>query len=1009
MDDRSRGGGFGMILSIIALLVFTLLIPVALPQSTGFDGRTIADIRFTPWQPLDPADLTKALALKKGDVLRPDAVARSIDGLYATGRFEDIVVEAEPCGAGVILNFSTQLASFVGNVTVQGKMSAPPNRAQITAPDQLSLGARFDDRDIAAAASSIQQLLRSNGFYRAEVSPDVRRDERTQEAYVTFTIKEHERAKFEMPKIKGVTLIPDTTIVRATGWRTPVIHWWRQVTESRTAAGVRGVLGEYEKQNRLTAKVDLEKLDYDSVRNRVQPTLSIEPGPKVKVSAVETKVSRRVLKRYVPVFEERAVYSDLLVEGKRNLEDYFQSQGYYDVEVDFRVLPTINDVEKIEYVVSRGPRYKLVRRAIEGNHYFSTDVIRERLFMQPAAFNLRHGRYSEAFRRKDEENITELYRSNGFRSVKVTAEVDRTYQGKAGDVAVTIHIQEGPQWLVQSVEMKGIVQARRGDIESHLTSTAGEPFTDASLAGDRNYILNYYSAQGFPNATVQAAWAPSNEPHRVNVVYNIEEGERQYVRGIKISGLHSTRRSLVDRTLRIEPGDPLSPTAELDAQQRLYNLGIFARVDTAIENPDGGETHKYLLYSFEEASRYRLNVGLGAQVANFGTPSTTSLAAPGGAAGFSPQVSLDLQRLNFLGLGHTITLRGGYSTLEKRFSISYLQPRLHNIRGLDVTYTLLYDHSLDVRTFASLRKEGSIQVSDRLSKSLTGMIRFAYREVRVSSVVIPVLLIPQFLAPDRIGMLSANIAQDRRDNPDNPQRGIFNTADIGVAGNFLGSQRSFARILLRNATYHRLTGRWILARQTRFGVIEPFSVPSDLVAAQSVPLPERFFGGGADSLRAFAYNQAGPRDTGAPLVPGGAASQPTGFPIGGNALFFNNVELRFPLIGQNIQGVFFYDVGNVFSSLSTISFRFHQRSTQDFDYMVHAPGIGLRYRTPLGPIRADLAYSVNPASYLGFGGTPNQLLQCNPNLPPSQFPGFCQSTRQTLGHIQFFFSIGQTF
>jgi outer membrane protein assembly factor BamA len=556
--------------------------------------------------------------------------------------------------------------------------------------------------------------------------------------------------------------------------------------------------------------------------------------------------------------------------------------------------------------------------------------------------------------------------------------------------------------------MEGVAQGKKADLESGLTSTAGEPFAEANLASDRNYILNYYNTHGFPDATVQAAWAPS-QPNHVNVTYTVREGDRQYVRGVLITGLHTTRRSLVERTLGIESGDALSPVAELDAQQRLYNLGIFARVDTAVENPDGGEDHKYLIYSFEEANRYRLDVGLGAQVANFGTPSKTSLAAPGGTAGFSPQVSLDLQRLDFLGLGHTITLRAGYSNLEKRSSLSYLQPRLHNIRGLDVTYTLLYDHSLDVRTFASLRKEASVQVSERFSKSLTGMIRFAYRQVSVSSVVIPVLLIPQFLAPDRIGMLSANIAQDRRDNPDNPQRGMYNTADVGVSGTFFGSQRSFARILLRNATYHHLRGQWVLARQTRLGFIAPFWVPSDLLATQSVPLPERFFGGGADSMRAFAYNQAGPRDTGAALVPGGPSSQPTGFPIGGNALFFNNIELRFPLIGQNLQGVLFYDVGNVFSSLSNISFRFRQRNLRDFDYMVQAPGIGLRYRTPLGPIRVDLAYNVNPPSFLGFSGTPNQLLQCNPNLAPSQLPSFCQSTHQSLGHIQFFFSIGQTF
>jgi outer membrane translocation and assembly module TamA len=201
----------------------------------------------------------------------------------------------------------------------------------------------------------------------------------------------------------------------------------------------------------------------------------------------------------------------------------------------------------------------------------------------------------------------------------------------------------------------------------------------------------------------------------------------------------------------------------------------------------------------------------------------------------------------------------------------------------------------------------------------------------------------------------------------------------------------------------------VLARQTQFGVILPFAVASDISAQESVPLPERFFGGGADSLRAFGYNEAGPRDTGAPLGPGGPSSQPTGFPLGGNALFFNNVELRFPFIGENIQGVFFHDMGNVFSSLSNISFRFHQNNLQDFNYTVHAIGFGVRYKTPVGPIRLDLAYSINPPSFLGFGGTPTELLQCNPSLPPSSLPSYCQSTRQNSGHFQFFFSIGQAF
>jgi outer membrane protein assembly factor BamA len=396
-------------------------------------------------------------------------------------------------------------------------------------------------------------------------------------------------------------------------------------------------------------------------------------------------------------------------------------------------------------------------------------------------------------------------------------------------------------------------------------------------------------------------------------------------------------------------------------------------------------------------------------VAQFGTPSTTSLASPAGTTGFSPEISLDVSRLNLWGIGHSISARALYSSIEKRGSISYLQPQYPNDAGRSITYTLLYDNTLDIRTFASKREEASVQLSQRFSKSLTGLFRVAYRRVSVTDVIIPVLLVPQFLQPVRIGIVSANLIQDRRNNSTNPSKGIYNTIDIGLADRVFGSQRNFGRVLVRNATYYKLPKNLILARQTQFGVIAPFGSTDGLTEQESVPLPERFFGGGADSLRAFPYNEAGPRDIGAPLIPGGPSSQPTGFPLGGNALFFNNVELRFPLLGENVQGVFFHDMGNVFSSLSDISFRYSQKNLQDFNYTVHAAGFGVRYRTPVGPVRVDLAYSLNPPSFNGFGGTPAQLLTCNPNVDPSLQPSYCSPSKQRVSHFQFFFSIGQTF
>jgi outer membrane protein insertion porin family len=965
----------------------------------------ITGIEFSPEQPLSAQDLAKVQPLKPGEPLHQEDVARAIDGLFATGRFEDIAVEAEAAGSGVLVRFVVKLAWFVGGVDVQGRAPNPPSRAQIETAAQFTLGTPFRDQDVGAAVQSLTRLLEANGLYDAKVTPSMEREDAGQQVFVTFKIDKGKRAKYSRPMIQGDTRLTDDVILRATGWRIPVIHWWRQVTNSRTHNGVQELLKKYAKQDRLRASVQVTKLDYDSNLRLVHPDLEVEPGPRINVTAAEAKVSQRVLKRYVPVFEEGAVDDDLLTEGKRNLTDYFQSQGYYDVDVQFRVQEPEADLERIEYVISRGQRFRLVHLAVTGNSYFDLDTIRSRMFLAPSSLLLRHGRYSEAFVRKDEENISLLYRANGFRDVKVSSALQPKYKGKLSDIALTLHIEEGAQWLVQHLEIRGATPDHLKELTPRLASSDGEPFAESLLAVDRDTVLTYYYGHGFPAAAFNATWQSGSLPHQVNLVYTITEGDPQFVRDVLVSGLKVTRPSQVNQRITIKPGDPLSPIAISDIQKKFYDFGVFERVETAIQDPDGTAAYKHVLFNFEEADRYTLALGIGAQVAKFGAPSPTSLGSPSGKTGFSPEFSLNASRLNFLGLGQMISARLNYSSIEKRASLSYLQPRFRNSAGRNITYSLLYDDTFDVRTFAAKREEASVQLSQKFNKSLTGLFRFAYRRVSTSDVIIPVLLIPRLTQPVRIGMLSTTLVQDRRDNSGDPHRGMYNTADFGIAEGFFGSQRDFGRVLLRNATYYSLGRNLVLARQTQIGIIQPFSPPAGISAVESVPLPERFFSGGADSLRAFAYNEAGPRDTGASVTPGGPSSEPTGFPLGGNALFINNIELRFPLI-PNIQGVLFHDVGNVYSSLQNISLRFHQQNMQDFDYAVQDVGFGLRYKTPVGPVRVDLAYVLNPPQFVGFSGTPLQLLQCGPGAAPV---GACEPVPQNTGRFQFFFSIGQTF
>jgi outer membrane protein insertion porin family len=707
----------------------------------------------------------------------------------------------------------------------------------------------------------------------------------------------------------------------------------------------------------LEAKVSLDSLHYDPSTNSALPTLHIDAGPRIEVRTIGVNLSHRKLRRYIPIFEEHAVDHDLLVEGARNLRDYLQSEGYFDAEVQFKEQRVINDKATIDYLVN-------------------------------------HGRYSGNLLARDEDSIRNLYQSNGFRDIETTHRLEDDYKGIIGNQAVFIEIKEGPQYFIDSLQVDGIEHLNKAEILGKLSSVAGQPFSEFNVAVDRDAILAQYFEGGFPNATFEWNSAPAAQPHRVALRFVIHEGEQQFVRQVLVTGNKVTKNQLIFRNLKLNPGDPLSPTEITDTQRRLYDLGVFARVDSAIQDPDGESDHKYVLYNLDEARRYSLAAGFGAELGRIGG-CETCFDAPAGATGFSPRVSLDITRNNLWGDTHSLSLRTRVSTLDQRALLNYSWPRFEGHDNLTVSFTGLYEASRDVRTFNFKREEGSAQLNQKLTKSTTLFYRLAYRRVGVSDLKITPFLIPQLSQQVRVGITSINLVQDRRDDPVEPHKGVYTTVDLGLAEKFLGSQVDFMRFLARNASYYPIGKRLVLARSTEFGNIYAFDFKGDPLEA--IPLAERFFGGGGTSHRGFPEEQAGPRDTS------------TGFPLGGNALLFNQTELRFPLIGDDIGGVLYHDMGNVYSAIGNMSFRVHQRNLQDFDYMVHAVGFGVRYRTPVGPVRLDLGYSINPPYFFGFKGTQQDLVNAGVNPCSPTSPVANQCTVQNVSHFQFFFSIGKTF
>jgi outer membrane protein assembly complex protein YaeT len=952
-----------------------------------YRDRPIAQIRFEPAaQPVPADELRKILPISPGVPLDPSKIRAAIKALYATGRFSDVAIEAEPSPTGVTVLIRTVDQWFIGPVEVKGKVKAPPNRGQLANATRLELGQPYEDNSLQSAVNSVENMLKRNGLYHAKVDTLVVRDDQHQQVSLTFIVDSGKRARLEPPEITGQPGMPVDKVAAATKYK----GWfrWKLATADNVQAGERNVEKKYDKQDRLTASVALKGREYDAANDRVKPKLEVDGGPKVKITAEGAKVSKGKLKKYVPVFDQGTVNRDLLVLGARNLRDYFQTNGYFEAAVDFRTENQGADLEKIVYTVTPGARRKLVHVEIKGNHFFKTEDLRERMFLQPAGFlYLRHGRYSEGFAKSDQNAVTALYKANGFRDVQVNIRTVDNYQDKTGAVGAEVTIVEGPQYFVDSFKISGMRQLDEKTVNLQLASVSGEPFSEANVGVDRDYLLTMYQSRGFPDVAFDWKMTNAAEPNHINIEYIINEGERRYVRDLVLSGMNTTRQRLVSPLINIKPGEPLSWTEMGQMQQGLYNLGVFDKVDMAIQNPQGGEPDKYVLYHLQEGHLYSLAVGAGAEIARFGG-SQSSLNNPSGTTGFAPRGSLDLSRLNLWGLGHTLTLKTSYSTLDRRASLTYYAPRYRNIEGRNITVTALYDDESDVLTFSAKRYEGSAQVSQKLSKATHALFRISYKvaNVNASTLKIEPLLIPTLSQPDHTAMISASLIQDRRDDPINAHRGIYNTIDFGVSDRIWGSTRSFTRFLGRNSYYHRIGPHFVLASNTEFGWIAQFSIPTGVDPNQAIPLPERFFGGGSTSLRAFPENQAGPRDT------------TTGFPIGGNALLFHATEFRFPLIGDNIDGVFFHDMGNIYSSLGKISFSYRQSDITNFDYLVHAVGFGVRYRTPLGPIRVDLAYSLNPPTFNGLKGNFNDLLF-----------GTAPTVRQSVSHFQFFFSIGQAF
>lgn len=985
------------------------------PRDSSCFGGVIGQVNFPGFIGLDLTMLENLSGIHPGDVLDRERLRQGMRALFATGRFADLRVECDGSNHGQIqLTFTSQANSFIGSVTVEGVPNRP-SESQIVNASKLQLGEIFSKEKLDRAAQNILRLMKDNGFYRATVEESTESKPATSQVEITFVIRPGEQAHVGTVNVEGHTLFSSGQIKDIAH-----LHPGDLVTGVTASNAIEKIRKKYQDRNHWLAQVEIISTEYRPVSNSVDYRLQLEAGPEVEITTEGFRTSPSTLRRYVPVYEENALDDDLLNEGRRNLLSYMESRGYFDAKVNLkREADDENNILRVIYHIDPGERHKVVRIDFTGNKYFRTEELRPGMQVQEATLLLTHGRYSEALLRSDVRDIENKYRANGFAGIKIETQVEGNYQGK-NQIAVFIHVDEGPQTRVGSFQIAGTETPLPACPQLCLNTQPGQAFSDAWIAQDRDIVLSYLFDNGFPDATFEASANPAPN-NRMDVTFHIHEGQRVYVDHVFVNGLEFTKPHIVTRELQLAPGDPLSQSSLLDTQQRLYNLAIFSQVDTAVQNPDGQETRKNVLVQVRESKRYTFNYGLGFEFQT-GQP-TTSGQQPLGASGVSPLASFDVSRLNFRGRDHTITFQSAVGRIQQRGLISYEAPRWLNNPNLKLSFTGFFDHTLDVTTFTSQRLEGMVQAGQIINKFSTIDYRFNYRLVKASNIHIAPEQIPQLSQPTRVGEPGFGYIRNHRDNDLETARGSYITVDAGVAARYFGSEADFSRVMVQYSTYHpfgkrKSTREFVFARSTRVGVENPFAKTIMTQFGETappgftlIPLPERFFMGGGNSHRGFGLNQAGPRD---PL---------TGFPTGGAALFLNNLELRFPpptlpLVEDNMSFAIFHDMGNVFTTGTDMLHSFvHWRqdinscsqrlntaynagtgaALCNYNYINQAIGLGVRYKTPVGPVRFDFGYDLNPTIFPNF--TPSTT-----NPGNNTFSGTKQASP-----FNVYFSIGQTF
>jgi outer membrane protein insertion porin family/translocation and assembly module TamA len=564
-----------------------------------------------------------------------------------------------------------------------------------------------------------------------------------------------------------------------------------------------------------------------------------------------------------------------------------------------------------------GKTYRLSAVRIEGAESVGASVVRNAMVTRlPPWYYLwqRWGArvaFNPAIFRSDLRRVAQILQEAGY----YDARVDHDLEVQGRRVTVILRVDEGEPTLVEEVGLGGedfeIDAVTEAALRAEMALAPESIFTQEAYDTGRAAIEKYFAERGFAYVKVTKAATVDTAAHRARIAYVVRRGRPATFGDTEIVGLTKVDPVLVSRELGYEPGDAYDPQRLATTQARVFGLRLFRTVTVTPANLEAETGTVTVRVEVREGPAREIRLGAGY----------------GDEDGVRGQARW--QHYNFLGGGRQLGFRLKASEIEQEFGAEFRQPYF-----LGPTQTLivpLIQSQKEEPGFTNLATSLTPRIERILTPTLRAAIGFGIERDDLSDV--PDATIARLDDFESNGFLFGPLLWVERNTADDlvdPHRGSIVRLTLEQAGGLWGGDYTFARGLLEARSYLPLPGHRLLAGRVRVGAGDAFGDSGD------VPLFRRFYAGGIDSTRGYGRHLVGPLNE-------------FESPVGGRSLAEANLELRHPLWGP-IGGVLFFDAGMV--------------RRQPFSWAVedlqYGTGVGLRYKTPVGPLRVDLGFPLDP-------------------------------------------------